>query len=245
MNLFQKSTFVLKWGSKLKIEFLEKFPIYVRMKLYEEIYRINQLLSESKNSEIIHIPNLNIFSTESFFSNKEKWDLLRKFLIRIGNPNFTLGGNLYLGKEQKIESLGNLKSLSGSLILNDSDLKSFGYLEKIGGNVNIRNSEIKSLDNIQTIGGDLEIHKQEIKSLGNLEYVGLDLFISDCTLNSLNNLESVGGNCIIHNSDLKNVGKLKTVGGQLVISSTTIYKNRKLKEKILSQVDARNGIFFS
>jgi hypothetical protein len=226
----------------------KKSAIYKLMKLYEEIFRIYQLLSESENSDVLHVPSLSIFSPPvsyfSIFSVERRWELLQEFLIKMGNPKFSLGGSLYLGKNQKIENLGGLVSLKGNLTLQDSDLKSFGDLEKIGGSLSITNSDIRNLDNIRLVSDDLKINDQKMDSLGNLEYVGGDLFFDNVSLNDLNNLEFVGGDCIIHSSPLKNIGKLKTVGGSLSLGSTPIYKNKKMKDVISSQVKSRGGIFF-
>jgi hypothetical protein len=80
-----------------------------------------------------------------------------------------------------IESLGNLKEITGDFWLSsntvDSELTSLGNLERIGGELWLRSSNISNLGNLKHVGGKVNLRDTKVSNLGILEYVGGDLYL--------------------------------------------------------------------
>ena len=94
-----------------------------------------RIFKEDKEQKVLHIPSLKIFD--------DNWDMLQKFLELKGNPPYSIGGNLDLSHTD-IESLGNLKSVGGSLYLRGTPLSKM-YTEKqirkmvnVGGEIHLK-----------------------------------------------------------------------------------------------------------
>ena len=75
--------------------------------------------------KVYHFPSLEIFGHKKPIDN---WNLMRKFLDKKGNPDFTIDGDLDL-RDTSIESLGNLTTVNGYLYLTDTPI-SEKYTEK-------------------------------------------------------------------------------------------------------------------
>ena len=110
-----------------------------------------KLLLEQKE-KVLRIPF-------AVFNNN--WNDLQLFLKHKGNPPYEITDDLNLSFS-KIESLGNLTSVGGSLDL------SF--------------SEIEDLGNLISVGGSLDLDETKIESFGNLTSVGDDLYLTDTPL---------------------------------------------------------------
>jgi hypothetical protein len=106
----------------------------------------------------INFPSLDVFVAEEPIDN---WNLMQSFLDKKGNPDYTVGGDLYLS-ETPIESLGNLTSVGSSLYLDYSPIKSLGNLTTVGGDLDLYKTPIKSLGNLTSVGGYLDLEDTPI-----------------------------------------------------------------------------------
>ena len=163
-------------------------------------------------NEILKIP---------FAAFNNDWDSLQKFLERRGYPPYMITDNLDL-RGTNIESLGNLTSVGGGLLLGYSGIKSLGNLTSVGGGLFLSYTGIKSLGNLTSVGGWLDLWSSEIECLGNLTSVGgtMDLRRTK-QLKTLGNLTSVGGHLNLDNSPLsrkytkEQVREMIRVGGYI------------------------------
>ena len=143
------------------------------MKILVTESQYKKILREEKEQKIFRVPGLDFFHQYPW----KAWKILQKVLEVRGNPPYTIDGDLDLS-ETSVESLVNLKSISGYLDLyNARYIDSLGILEYVGGMLDLRNTQIESLGNLTSVGGDLNLNDTSIKSLGNLTSVGgsLDL----------------------------------------------------------------------
>jgi hypothetical protein len=120
--------------------------------------------------EILKIP---------FAAFNKNWNDLQLFLKHRGNPPYMITDNLNL-YESKVETLGNLTSVGGYLVL--SEIEDLGNLISVGGNLYMNRSTIKSLGNLTSVGGNLDLYESEIEDLGNLTSVGGYLDLTDTPL---------------------------------------------------------------
>ena len=81
---------------------------------------------------------------------------MQKFLVKKGNPDFTIDGDLGLGRTP-IESLGNLISVGGYLTLFMTPIKSLGNLTSVDDDLDLNRASIESLGNLTSVGGDLDL----------------------------------------------------------------------------------------
>ena len=125
------------------------------------------------NKNILHIPSL------AYFNND--WDVLQNFLKHRGNPPYHIDNDLDLAYAP-IKSIGNLKS--------------------VGGSLKLRYSEIKDLGNLTSVGGSLYLNDAQIKDLGNLTSVGCNLYLRNTSIKDLGNLTSVKGHLVLQNTPL-------------------------------------------
>jgi hypothetical protein len=139
-------------------------------------YIINEhqykLLTEQEE-QILRVP---------FVAFGNDWDVLQRFMERRGNPPYEIMDDLNLSGS-KIESLGNLTSVGGYLIIGLGNIESLGNLTSVGGHVMFLNTNITSLGNLTSVGGDINVGgNKKLKSLGNLTSVGGNLTISKTPL---------------------------------------------------------------
>jgi len=128
-----------------------------------------ELLKEMEDKpKVYNFPSLDVFGHKKPIDN---WNLMRKFLDKKGNPDFTITGDLDLRKTS-IKTLGNLTSVGGHLDLYDTPIESLGKLTSVGGNLDLDYSSIESLGNLTSVGGYLDLRYTPIKSLGKLKSVG-------------------------------------------------------------------------
>jgi hypothetical protein len=190
--------------------------IVITERQYKRILREEDelLLKKQQLEKVLHIPSLRFFNGD--------WDLLQKFLKSIGNPPYTIGGNLVLF-DTLIKSLGNLISVGGNLYFENSPIESLGNLTSVGGYVNLRDTPIESLGNLTSVGGNLRLSGTPIKSLGNLISVGDYLDLSGTAIKSLGNLTSVGGDLYLEGTPLSKkyteyqIKQMVDVGGEILL----------------------------
>jgi len=161
------------------------------MKIIITESQYNRILREEEEQKVLHIPSMRFFNND--------WYKLQKFLNRKGNPPYSIGGDVYLGRSS-LASLGNLTSVGGDLILQGSTIESLGNLTSVGGYLDLGRTEFESLGNLTSVGGDLYLTLSRVKSLGNLAYVGNSLFLRRTPLSKkyteeqIRQMVNVGGN---------------------------------------------------
>jgi hypothetical protein len=147
----------------------------------------------TEEQEILHIPSLNVFGD---------WNTLQQFLERRGNPLFSIEDNLDLSHTD-IESLGNLTSVGGNLVLGGChNLTSLGNLTSVRGVLSLYRCEnLTSLGNLTSVGKSLDLENCEnLTSLGNLTSVGKSLDLKRTPVSKkysekeIRNMVEVGGN---------------------------------------------------
>ena len=151
------------------------------------------------------------------------WEIVQNYLKKKGNPPWSLWGDINLGDNTSIRSLGNLRYIQGNANLAWSSIEDLGELTEVGGRLNLSLSsiELKSLGNLNKVGGCLSLEGTGITSLGNLEFVGSNLDLSNLKIESL--------------------GKLKYVGSCIVLSGTPLSK-KYTKEEIEDMLEELGGL---
>ena len=98
-----------------------------------------ELLKEMEDKpKVYNFPSLDVFGHKKPIDN---WNLMRKFLDKKGNPDFTITGDLDLRKTS-IKTLGNLTSVGGHLDLYDTPIESLGKLKSVGGHLDLKRTPI-------------------------------------------------------------------------------------------------------
>ena len=93
-----------------------------------------ELLKEMEDKpKVYHFPSLDVFGHKKPMDN---WNLMQKFLSKKGNPDFTIDGDLGLNGT-KIESLGNLTTVGGSLHLKRTPISEKYTEEEIRSQVKV------------------------------------------------------------------------------------------------------------
>jgi hypothetical protein len=126
--------------------------------------------------------------------NKELWELIEMGLVEHYNEYLDLAGT-------PIKSLGNLKSVDGS--------------------VDLRNTSIETLSGLTSVENDLYLTNTPIKDLGKLKYVGGDLYLNSCeNLTDLGELNFVGLYLYLRNTPISmskyDIKKKIKVGGEII-----------------------------
>ena len=122
------------------------------MKIVISESQYNRILKEEKEQKVLRIPSLKFFNDD--------WDILQKFLERNGNPQYSIGGDLYLG-DTLIKSLGNLQSVGGYLYLEGTPIKSLGNLQSVGRNLILWGTPLskmyteEEIRQMVNVGGDI------------------------------------------------------------------------------------------
>ena len=113
-----------------------------------------ELLKEMEDKpKVYHFPSLDVFGYKKPMDN---WNLMQKFLVKKGNPDYTVDGDLDL-RNTSIESLGNLTSVGGYLTLFMTPIKSLGNLTSVDDDLDLNRASIESLGNLTSVGGDLDL----------------------------------------------------------------------------------------
>ena len=113
----------------------------------EYIITENQYKLITEQEEILRIP---------FVAFNNDWDVLQKFLERRGNPPYEITDDLDL-INSKIESLGNLTSVGGSLNLRYSKIQSLGNLTSVGGYLDLRDTPLSKKYSEEEIRSMVEV----------------------------------------------------------------------------------------
>ena len=150
------------------------------MKILVTESQYKKILREEKEQKIFRVPGLEFFHEDPF----EAWKIIRKIIVKKGNPPYSIGGDLDLAFTP-IESLGNLQTVGGYLDLQETPISSLGNLQSVGEFLWLSRSSIKSLGNLQSVGGDLLLGNTPIESLGNLQTVGGDLSLRKTPLSKM------------------------------------------------------------
>lgn len=118
-----------------------------------------ELLKEMEDKpKVYHFPSLDVFGHKKPMDN---WNLMQKFLSKKGNPDFTIGGSLYL-TSSSIESLGELTTVGGSLYLSYTPIKSLGNVMSVDDDLDLNRASIESLGNLTSVGGYLDLRHTPI-----------------------------------------------------------------------------------
>ncbi len=154
----------------------------------------------------------------------------KPFLVNIIKPNNCealflasgiIPGSITFKHFDKIDSLGTICEINGSLGLHDTAIKDLGDLKKISNDFwigNYRtNGKILSLNKLEYVGGDFNIKGTNVVDLGNLKYIGGNCNIKETKLSSLGSIKYIGGNLlaplemknIIINSSIEIKGKIR------------------------------------
>lgn len=150
------------------------------------------------------------------------WEIVQNYLKKKGNPPWSLWGDINLGDNTTIRSLGNLRYIQGNANLSWSSIEDLGELTEVEGGLSlIFSPKLKSLGNLKEVGGSLSLEGTGITSLGNLEFVGSNLDLSNLKIESL--------------------GKLKYVGSCIVLSGTPLSK-KYTKEEIEDMLEELGGL---
>lgn len=147
-------------------------------------------------------------------------------------------------RNSSIESLGNLKKISGDLNLRYCQfLKDLGELKEIGGIFDIENSSLKSLGKLKHLEYGLIANASSLESFGNLKTIKGNVYLeANRVIESLGNLNEVEGNLFLSFcSNLKDLGRLQKVksGKVIYLNRTKVTREYIIREKhwLLNQCD--------
>ena len=127
-------------------------------------------------------------------------------------------GSFTIRKEHKIQSLGNIVEINGTLGITGASLKSFGKLKKVSGSLWISYAEpetiLTDLNDIEEIGGSLLLRYYPIRDLNKLKSVGGILNLRSTNIESLGALKFVGGHLYLPKSKegLFDLSKIEIIG---------------------------------
>ena len=103
----------------------------------------------------------------------------------------------------KFIEMGLVEHYNEYLDLAGTPIKSLGNLKSVDGSVDLRNTSIETLSGLTSVENDLYLTNTPIKDLGKLKYVGGDLYLNTCeNLTDLGNLEEVGGYLYLRNTPI-------------------------------------------
>jgi hypothetical protein len=131
---------------------------------------------------------------------------------------------LYIGSTSYLESLGSIEVVNGSLLVDSlSDLNSLGNLKSVSGDAEIPQG-VKKIDGV-SFGGRLELFDgTEIVNVKTISGSFIVNQVSDMKSkhSTTGSIEEIGGNAItyiIHH--LQCIGNLKRIGGRCLRYQTT------------------------
>jgi hypothetical protein len=126
------------------------------MKIIITESQYKRILKEEKEQKVLSIPSFKFFNND--------WDILQEYLKDVGNPPYSIGGDLKL-LYTSIESLGNLRSVGGDLDLFDTPIESLGNLQSVGGYLDLYKTPIESLGNLKSVGGFLNLPETPLSKM--------------------------------------------------------------------------------
>jgi len=150
------------------------------------------IISESQYRQIIE--------SEKKISDKK----LKMYKDTIDELGLELAGHVLSKGLWEFIEMGLVEHYNEYLDLDGTPIKTLGNLKSVDGSVDLRNTSIEDLGNLTSIENDLFLmFIPTIKSLGNLKSVGGDLYLNNCeNLTSLGNLNKVGGNLYLRNTPI-------------------------------------------
>lgn len=78
--------------------------------------------------------------------------------------------------DTNVKSLGNLRSVDGTVYIRRTEITSLGNLERVRGFLDISFSKITSLGNLKRINVSIDIRGTSIMSLGKLQHVAISIW---------------------------------------------------------------------
>lgn len=123
------------------------------------------------------VPPSDIESLGNLVSVEGDLDLFASSIKSLGMLT-SVTEDLDLSLTKKLHSLGNLRTVGGSIFMNRSKVKSLGNLISVQGDLQAEKSSVKSLDNLTHVGKALILTDSDVSSLGNLSFVGSNLYLN-------------------------------------------------------------------
>ena len=131
-----------------------------------------------------------IIESENKISDKK----LKMYKDTIDEVGLELAGHMLSKGLWELIEMGLVEHYNEYLDLAGTPIKSLGNLKSVDGSVDLRNTSIETLSGLTSVENDLYLTNTPIKDLGKLKYVGGDLYLNFCdNLTDLGNLEEVGG----------------------------------------------------
>jgi len=160
-----------------------------------------------------------IIESEKKISNKK----LKMYKETIDELGLELAGHMLSKELWEFIEMGLVEHYNEYLGLDGTPIKSLGNLKSVDGSMDLRNTQIEDLGNLTWVGGYLFLRDTPIKDLGNLKHVDGDLYLNYCdNLTDLGNLKSVGGYLYLRNTPISRT-----------MSKYDIKKKIKVKGEIL------------
>ena len=148
--------------------------------------------------------------------------------INFGNLK-TIGGSL-VANNTIITDLKNLESVGGDFNIAGSKIKKFEKLKTIGGNADFSNNFCSSTQNIETILGNIKFLNSRIMEFPKLNKIGGTIEFRGSYFKSFGNIKYIGGNLNFADSKIEELGDLEYVGGYVSFKGSKIKTLNKLKK---------------
>lgn len=150
-------------------------------------------------------------------------DCITKFnnLIDLGDIT-EINGNLIIGENSALQTLGKLTKIDGDLICENSKIFELPNLKEITGNVNFKGSQIVTLPVLEKVGSDFIINNSRVKEFPNLTFIGGDAGFQNNFTSTTQNIETILGDLFLLNSRLMQFTNLKKIGKSINIKGSLI-----------------------
>lgn len=159
---------------------------------------VNDLLSKKALNNMPFILELNEHSNPKLYVAFK----------RIPGSLIIRGDKHYKDNGHEIKTLGNIESIRGDLGLSSTKIESLGKLKRIGGSLWFSGTNeyfrIKTLSPLEKVNGAVTIRGNSLQTLGTLKYVGENLSLRFSNVTDLGDLQYVGGNLLISKPNLEN-----------------------------------------
>ena len=156
-------------------------------------------------------------------------------------PYKVIVGDVDLTYDSGIKDIGKLEVVIGNLTLGEygtpqTMIDSLKNLKCVTGDFNCSFCDLESLENLKFIGGDANMEESELESTGELEYVGGNLYLSGCeSLYKLRKLKYVGEELNIAGTPINDAGALEYVGKEIIA-------DEECDEDILEELEEKFGV---
>jgi hypothetical protein len=150
-------------------------------------------------------------------------DCITKFnnLIDLGDIS-EINGNLIIGENSALQTLGKLTKINGDLICENSKIFELPNLKEITGNANFKGSQITTLPALEKVGSDFNINNSRVKQFPNLTFIGGDAGFQSNFTSTTQNIETILGDLFLLNSRLMEFTNLKKIGKSIIIKGSLI-----------------------